>query len=35
VARLGVQYVQCGNDYGYMLRFCDQLYAEIREKYRS
>ena len=35
VAQLGVQYIQCGSDFGYMLRFCDQLYAEIREKFRG
>jgi 2-dehydro-3-deoxyglucarate aldolase/4-hydroxy-2-oxoheptanedioate aldolase len=31
-ARQGVQWVQCGGDYGYMIEFADQLYGRIRER---
>ena len=33
VASLGVQFIQCGGDLGYMLTACEQLYAEIRVKH--
>ncbi len=31
-AALGVQWAQCGNDYEFMLRTVDQLYATIRQR---
>ncbi len=31
-ASLGVQWVQCGSDFGYMTAFADRLYADIRAK---
>lgn len=31
-ASLGIQWAQCGNDYEYMIRMVDQLYATIRQR---
>ncbi|HUY33849.1 MAG TPA: aldolase/citrate lyase family protein [Pirellulales bacterium] len=31
-ARQGVQWVQCGCDFGYMIQFADQLYGRIRQR---
>lgn len=33
VAKLGVQFVQCGGDVTYLLRYCDNLFADIRQKF--
>ncbi|MBX3413756.1 MAG: hypothetical protein KF708_13780 [Pirellulales bacterium] len=30
--RLGVQWVQCGTDWGYVASFADQLYGDIRQR---
>ncbi|MEE3368386.1 MAG: aldolase/citrate lyase family protein [Planctomycetota bacterium] len=32
VRKLGVDWVQCGNDFEYMIRFADQLYGDIRQQ---
>ena len=32
VRKLGVDWVQCGNDFEYMIHFADQLYADIRQQ---
>ena len=29
---LGVNWIQCGNDFSYMNSFADRLYADIRER---
>jgi 2-keto-3-deoxy-L-rhamnonate aldolase RhmA len=31
-AKWGVQWIQCGNDFGYMVAFADQLYSQIRSR---
>jgi 2-keto-3-deoxy-L-rhamnonate aldolase RhmA len=32
VARLGVQWIQCGGDFSFMLRAVDQLYKQVRQR---
>jgi len=32
MARLGVQWIQCGNDCSYMIKFADRLVAEVRQR---
>jgi hypothetical protein len=32
---MGVHWVQCGGDWGYMVRFADELYAAIRQRIDS
>jgi 2-keto-3-deoxy-L-rhamnonate aldolase RhmA len=34
-ARLGVQWAQCGNDFEFMIRGVDRLYAAVRERWES
>jgi 2-keto-3-deoxy-L-rhamnonate aldolase RhmA len=29
---MGIQWIQCGNDFSYMNRFADRLYAEVRKE---
>lgn len=35
VRNLGIDWIQCGNDFEYMIRFADQLYGSIREQLDS